>query len=637
MQIKRQNTKYGTKSLLMQDQMSIFCRPVQAAALGIVVIAGAGTIHGQTTSPLEILSNAPKVRFDDPTPTPQPTPQPAYIPSGGGPPVQPVAPYFTPYGGQSVAPPQQPAYGSPQYGSNPNYVPVNPGPTPRPVLGPEDVDRREKKGGFVRGLIRAIPFVGGDDDDEDTPSPSTPPYAPPGIGPTGGSERAGDTIYRGYETPAPLSGDTPLLRAPDDGQARDAFADDAGPASPPIMTPEPRVPIVDENAPVSPSGVDSPLLTIRRESDTTDTESGRDIDGTTDLDTVEPKQPDMSRSPDTELDASVTPVPTPPPTPTPTPRPLEQATSSIIIQDSRDDSLGPRPDTSAINIKPFDPLATPEPTVASDIATSLTIEESDLGMPNPTYEQNAAVLAEFQDGVRMARSEDYEGAARQFRAYAQNHPSSGLAPRAAFLAVIFEKNRIQARENLEDLERKFPESRYVKLAKSRRADLEAAQTDPVISQSRDNETPAQKIDRLEKDLTRSVGDVSKEPALRAELGTVYLQQDEIDRAYEVVRPAVEMSQGTPAEAEVLLAMGRVLAARGETVQALSLYESVDEKNPQLIYKDADSAWSVGLAYERAGRYPRARAIYNEVRQRWPETPQAEWATRRLTELAALHQ
>src|SRR5690606_916998 len=109
-----------------------------------------------------------------------------------------------------------------------------------------------------------------------------------------------------------------------------------------------------------------------------------------------------------------------------TPRPLEKATTGVLIQESRPgaissdpDTLGPKPDATAISIKPYDPMAASSS--SDDRITSLSIKQSDLGMPNPAYEQNTTVLAEFQAAVRKARAEDYDGAATAFREYALNH------------------------------------------------------------------------------------------------------------------------------------------------------------------------------------------------------------------------
>lgn len=657
------------------------------------------TAHGQTSSPLEILSHAPKVKIEDPTPTPRPTvrapeyqqtPATPYVPPPGGAPyIQPVPPHFTPYSGSSASgtsPAQQPYYNDRQ------GAPAQPmaarTPTPRPVLGPEDVERErssERKGGIVRGLLRAIPFVGGDDDDEQTPTPAPDAYESPSNGP----------VYRGFDTDEPANQASPnqqLLRAPGSsplppdpepsspsmrgnqsmrGNLPMYPTDDTEPGemtAPPILTPEPRFPppIGEDMEPLSdttPANPDAPILTVKRESDETTTESESATP-------VLPAAPASSASPSsTNLDSAPAddPVSNPSdekrpglarPDTDPTPRPLEKATTSVLIQESRpaedrsdEDNLGPRPDPSAISILPYDPTATPS---ANDKITSLSIKQSDLGMPNPAYEQNTTILAEFQDSVRKARADDFSGAATGFREYALNHPSSGLAPRAAFLSVIFEHSRSQAKENMESLERLFPESRYVKEAKERRGDeiAKAADTSniavdaggsvnaaedspasPVVS----TETPAEQIARLEKELTLAIGDPAKEPELRKQLGVLYLDKQEYERAYEVLRPAAEMAEGQKVNGEIMMALGRALVARGETVQAISLYEAVDEKYPGLIESDAASAWSAGLAFEGAGRYTKARTLYNLIRQKWSGTAEANWATARLNDLATLRQ
>ncbi len=596
----------------------------------------------QTTSPLEILSGAPKVRLDDPEPTPRPVdPVPYVPPRGPAPVIRPVQPALTPYAGTRVggAPASQPDPYYPPATQAPRFV--TPTPTPRPILGPEDVNPKPKKG-FVRGLINAIPFVGGDDDEE-TPVPAPPArsnnqsdHTPDRDNPASGS-----TIYRGYDAAPPHDpAEEPLLLPPGSTPLPSVYPSDPEPSSPPIMTPTPRAAdpsfddaVRDLDDPIRPDGGTSigtpgrpdeplsnaPVLTVKRESDSTSP-------------TYTQPAPPSGKSPALS-----------PPTIDPTPKPLERATTSVLIQESRpsSDSLGPEPDASATSLKSFDPTATPAPdpvadqTAVDDLLTSLVIEQADLGMPNPTYEQNASVLAEFQDAVRKARADDHAGAAQAFRDYGLNHPSSGLAPRAYFLSIVFETSRSKAKENLESLRRLFPESRYLKEAETRRTDIAASPAPDAEAVAAPIEAPREKVVRLEKELTAAVGDAAREPVLRKDLGLTYLELEEYDRAYEVLRPAAEMSAGQPAEGEVLLALGRVMVGRGETVQAISLYDAVDQKYPDLIYKDAPSAWSVGLAFEGGGRYSKARTIYNTLRQRWPESVEAGWATSRLTDLASL--
>lgn len=630
-----------------------------------------------STSPLEILKSAPTVRLQDepaPTPVTTPPPQPAvnygytppvqqqpppYVPPHGpAPPIETVYPAITPYAGASTIGPQR----------GPAYTPAQPsgmlpGPTPRPILGPEDVDRDERKrGGIVRGLMRVIPFVGGDDEDEvqETPVPVIPP-APP--------------VYRGLETPDPHgTGQTVddagnLLYAPgrssmpgDPQPSSPAMRDlEEGnmPASPPIMTPEPRYPQpvdepVDLDRQDSVRGpqptTNSPLLTVRREGD---------------------PAPEADSSPEVTTGSALEAQMTPAAPPAETPIPLERATTSVLVQESRpraaveDSDIGPAPASTATRLDAFDPTApapsTVEPppladTVQSDEITSLTIEQSDLGMPNPAYEENTAVLANFQAAVRLARETNYSAAAKAFRDYARNHPSSGLAPRAAFLSVIFENSRSRALENFRHLESQFPDSRYVAEARKRREkDIvqntpAAAAAEPVSDTLEDPipaaianappevaaETLRQRANRFQRELTAAVGDPLREPVLRKNLGEIYLELEDFNAAYEVLRPAAEMAQGQTVNGQVMIALGRSMLGRGETVQAISLFDSVEENHPELIESTPESAWAAGLAYEGIGRYTKARSLYSLIRQKFPDSRQAQWATARLNELSALH-
>ncbi len=609
---------------------------------------------------------------NDPTPTPVVTPlpqptvnygppvqqQPPYVPPrGAAPPIETVYPAITPYAGSSAVGPQRgPAY-TPGQPSG-----VLPGPTPRPVLGPEDVNRDERKrGGIVRGLMRVIPFVGGDDEEEvqGTPVPVMP-TAPP--------------VYRGLETPgsggpgramddggnllyAPGSSSMPGDPQPSSPAMRD-FEEGNMPASPPIMTPEPRFPQpvdepVDLDRDDSVRGpqptTNSPLLTVRREGDPLPAEDF---------------SPEVTTG--SALEADVTPAVRA----VETPIPLERATTSVVIQESRpraaveDSDVGPAPSETAARLDAFDPAAvassTVEPpplpdTVDSDEITSLTIEQSDLGMPNPAYEENTAVLANFQAAVRLARETNYSAAAKAFRDYARNHPSSGLAPRAAFLSVIFENSRSRALENFRHLESQFPDSRYVAEARKRR-EGDIVQNAPVgvreaVSDTLEESIPAaianappevaaetlrQRANRFQRELTAAVGDPVREPVLRKNLGEIYLELEDFNAAYEVLRPAAEMAEGQTVNGQVMIALGRSMLGRGETVQAISLFDSVEENHPELIESTPESAWAAGLAYEGIGRYTKARSLYSLIRQKFPESRQAQWATARLNELAALH-
>src|SRR5690606_17386514 len=133
------------------------------------------------------------------------------------------------------------------------------------------------------------------------------------------------------------------------------------------------------------------------------------------------------------------------------------------------------------------------------------------------------------------------------------------------------------------------------------------------------------------------GDPAKEPGLRRQLGSAYLELEENDRAWEVLRPAVDMAAGTSEEGPVLMLLARTHMARGEVTRALAILDVVEQKFPGAVVSDVKSAWSAGLAFEAGARYAKARAIYNELRQKWPDAQEARWAELRLRDLAALSQ
>jgi len=620
MKLKNERVKYGTTERNFQGLMYSF-QVYVIFVVTAVAVALASTARAQTTSPLEILNQAPKVRIEE-TPAYAPPPNVPYVPPRGpAPPIATVAPAITPYNGNLVSghTPDYLQYGGPVAPppgmAEPGSMRQTPaGPTPRPILGPEDVERQKpKKRGFVRGLINAIPFVGGDEDEvRPTPTPmvgrtyerlpnNVPAEEPP--------------IYRGYEpaeTAPPLSGQ-PLLRAPGT-EGPDAAPMDE-PVSPPIMTPTPRGGGLEPDGAVTERGTDPandsrPVLTVKRESESTETQSETPVAGTD-------KKPAVSPSVDDPAASSET-----------------QQTSSVLIENA---------DSPVVGVS--EPLVAPEPaadimTTGADELTSLTVEQADLGMPNPTYEQNSTILGEFQAAVRSARGDNYDSAAQQFREYAANHPSSGLAPRALYLSIIFEKNNAKARESYESLQRLFAKSHYVEAAGKRRPEVLTGteiKKAAVAGAEVTVETPQQKVARLEKELTAAVGDVSQEPTLREKLGEAYIDMEEVDRAWEVLRPAVDMTAGKPEEGKILLLMARCQMARRDTDRALAIVEIVEQKYPGTIMTDAASAWNAGLAFESGARYAKARAIYNEIRAKWPGTAEAGWAEARLKDLTALVQ
>jgi len=624
MKLKNDRVKYGTTDRNLQGQLYSFQVYVTCAVMA-VVLALASRAEAQTTSPLEILNQAPKVRIEE-TPAYAPPPNVPYVPPRGpAPPIETVAPAITPYNGNSVSgrTPDYLQYGGPVAPppgmAEPGSMrPPPTGPTPRPVLGPEDVERQKpKKRGFVRGLINAIPFVG-DDEEEATPTPT--PMAGRTYERLPNNTSAGQSpIYRGYEpaeAPPPSSGE-PLLRAPGTESIDAAPTNEV--VSPPIMTPTPRGGVMEPDEPATGPGIAPvddirPVLTVKRESESTETQTGTPVEGTE-------KKPAMSPSVD-EV----------------TPSRETQQTSSVLIENADAEVIG----ASQPVVAPETPVVVADSlTTAADELTSLTVEQADLGMPNPTYEQNSTILGEFQAAVRSARGDNYPNAAQQFREYAANHPSSGLAPRALYLSIVFEKNNAKAKESYESLQRLFPKSHYVEASAKRRPEVLAG-TEPKKAavagvEAAVAETPQQKVARLEKELTVAVGNLTLEPELRGDLGAAYIEMEEFDRAWEVLRPAVDMTAGKPEEGKILLLMARCQMARRDTDRALAIVEIVEQKYPGTIMTDAASAWNAGLAFESGARYAKARAIYNEIRAKWPGTAEAGWAEARLRDLAVLVQ
>lgn len=649
-------------------------------AKGIILLLVMGTAvagHGQdspaTTSPMELLRAVPKVKLNDAPPTPaRQAPVPYYPPQGQAPYIAPVEPALTPYAGNTTgnarrtepeAAPDYLNYGGPV--ATPAVRPRSPenpapfaGPTPRPVLGPEDVEQRQpRKKGIVRGLLNVLPFVG--DEEEAAPPPTPTPRGmvapPPGMPPRD------EEVYRGYYEPtpaAPTDSREPLLRPNAPPVGRRDLPPDPEPSSPgaeppPVETEGVVTP--DDPGAIEPSA-DAPVLTVKREQP----------DGTTEPATSATPAPAENEVESAILPSAATKTPSvsPPPILTPTPRAVatpRPTPENIIIApagakspsraDADETTLSvsveeaPAPEVREVEspavttpeaVTPDAPAAAEATPAVPDEVTSLTIVQADLGMPNPVYEQNATILGEFQQAVKRARAEAYAEAAQLFREYVGNHPSSGLAPRAAYLSVVFEKSNAVARESLGKLKELFPDSHYVKDAEKRRPELAEAKSAAAASPTPvADETPRAKADRLEKELTAAIGDTTKEPQLRRELGETYLDLEEFDRAWEVLRPAVDLVSGQPAEGQILLMLARCQMARKDTVRALGIVENVEAKYPEAVSGSASASWIAGLVYESGGKYARARSLYGDIRLQWPDSKEAGWASARLNDLAAM--
>jgi TolA-binding protein len=252
-------------------------------------------------------------------------------------------------------------------------------------------------------------------------------------------------------------------------------------------------------------------------------------------------------------------------------------------------------------------------------------------MPNPAYEQNEIIRNEYSEAVKLGRAGKYAEAARAFREYANNHPSSGLAPRALFLAALLEPTAQQAADNEKLLRERFPKSRFLaELEKRNRARAKQIVASPTPL----NESPAQMAGRLESELTEAVGAPDREVPLRLQLGQAYLAMEEYDRALEVMRPAVELSRGRQEEPDILILISECYIATRRNSQAVTLLSDVLQRFPAATQRPR-ALYDFGLVNEASGNFERARTMYTELRQRWPASAEATQAQQRLKDMDRL--
>lgn len=270
-------------------------------------------------------------------------------------------------------------------------------------------------------------------------------------------------------------------------------------------------------------------------------------------------------------------------------------------------------------------------TASESTSTSPSIEAADLGMPNPTYEQNDSIRSEYVEAVQAARTGNYSHAAQLFRDYATNHGSSGLTPRALFLAALLEPATEKSQEAEKGLRERFPKSRFLaELEKRNRARAKSIATPTPIS----NEPPAQLAARLETELTESVGNMEREVPLRLKLGQAYLALEEYERALEVMRPAAELSRGRTEEADILILISECYIATRRNAQAVTLLSDVLQRFPAAPQRPR-ALYDFGLVNEASGNFERARTMYSELRQRWPASAEAAQAVQRLRDMDRL--
>jgi len=465
-------------------------------------------------------------------------------------------------------------------------IPPQPAPPGR-VYRDEDGEMPEpeekKKPGVIRGAIRAIPFIGkkiagpGEEEPEQERDAE--------------KNRDDDVVPAEPEEGRPTDGvSRPVLVPPPDSEVRSY-------EYPPIPRPPTPTPAAMDAAPTVPPDAGAPTLSVK------------------------PARPIATAASTT---ASAVTAPTPQQGIAATPTPRKQPALADV---STTAAATPAPAVAAA------PTATPAPAAAvADVPTTPSLEGNDLGLPNPAYEQNEVNRAEYTEAVKTARAEKYAEAATLFRDYAENHPSSGLAPRALFLATLLQSDPAKAAESYALLKERFPTSPFIKqIEKRTQGRLGAAATPPPIPA---DEPPQQTAARLETELTNNVGNPDQELPLRLQLGQAYMRMEEYERALEVLRPAQEASRDKPQEPEILVLISECMIATGNTQQAVNLLSDVIQRYPAAPQRPR-ATYDLGLIYEASGNYARARAMYNEVRQQWSGTAEGEQAIQRLKDLDRL--
>lgn len=298
---------------------------------------------------------------------------------------------------------------------------------------------------------------------------------------------------------------------------------------------------------------------------------------------------------------------------------------------SGDEKPTPKPasEEPAAKAPEVEATPTPEPTpvptpIAEARQSSPSLESTDLAMPNPKVEENEVIRGEFESAVREGRAGSFSLAARHFREYGDNHPSSGLAPRALFLAAIMESDPAKADEAAQALKKTHPDSKYVdELAQRKPADETAPSGNLLV----DAQTIEQKLES-------APDDKSVQIALRKKLASIYLKLDQPDRALEVLKTANGIAEGTPEEGEVLALTAEAEIAGKDISGASDTLNDLVQRFPEIARRPRVRL-SMGLVNEEAGYYQRAAANYSALIQESPSSPEAKTAAARLKDMNRL--
>jgi TolA-binding protein len=129
----------------------------------------------------------------------------------------------------------------------------------------------------------------------------------------------------------------------------------------------------------------------------------------------------------------------------------------------------------------------PSPTLQAGLPLPQS-REDDFKMPNPDVEPNPVLIQNFTEAVQLGRDGRQAEAAARFQSYAQNHPLSGLTPRALYLAAVLHPDLRQAAASAVQLRRQHSSSIYIRMVTNRRPEvfevspapaMVAVQTDPT--------------------------------------------------------------------------------------------------------------------------------------------------------------
>ncbi len=551
-------------------------RAAMAGVLAALACAAFAQPPAETTatSPLDILKQAPRYRIgqegrlvpapgsEPAAPPPVSSPTPAGPTVGFGTPVPARTPAAT--DGDTKSPAVESAPGTepdrPALLDNDDTPPRD---TPPPRARRRTAEPEEtRRPGLVRGLIGKIPLV------------DKVPVIGPAI--TGKRER-----------PKRIHEDVIAAETPD---TRDTRETPDPSATPPVLLPPPGegqttpAPTVADDAPPPPP---PPVL-----------------------DTPPAATPQPSPNP-----VSSTPEPAASPSPTPiviTPRDLSGAAATPTPGAASVTAAAPPAGLAS-------PAAAPGAADAATTAAPPSLEPNDLALPNPAVEPSEPIRGEFTAAIEKGRTGDLAGAAEALRAYGVNHSTSGLAPRALFLSLVFEPDPARALDSYRTLREQFPTSPYIDEVTRRRL--------PVASIPEFTEADAR---RLEGELAQA-GDTAARLDLRRRLAAAYVALKQYDKARPVLDAALPEAAGKPQEPQLLDLRSEVQIATHDIAGAMKTLTDLLQRFPA-YHGRPKVRMNMGLVSEAAGQYPSALANYRYLIEEAPDSAEARFARERIAEL-----